>query len=189
MNEWIRVKDEAPPDDYVWMWDGEDVYIDHASGIRHNNVTHWRKIDPVGPPESEKNRFTRHIPDFVDYRDAPPSFEFYGKRELLNHPMLKAFSDKPGFSHFALDDNYLLSISDHGFKWWVVGWLDKPVDLPQWDHGKVIVDFGPDRGGVAYVLGKDVASYCAGQVRMKDGSSGQDLRNTPDYQRWLATFT
>lgn len=84
------------------------------------------------------NKFTQHIPSFIETDLPPPSFEFETTEQLLNHELVKRYIDDK-FSHFAMSGNTLMRISDDGYSWWVVGYIKEPdkVDLPQWDGGKM----------------------------------------------------
>ena len=123
------------------------------------------------------NKFTVHIPNFVDHRDPPPSCEFETLDELKAIPHVKQASDSPSFSHFALSDNHLMSISDGGKHWWVLGHIDNPssVDLPQWDHGLYDVEYTDGRRDT--VTGTSVRSSCGDNVTLADGTVVKWIRS------------
>lgn len=80
------------------------------------------------------NKITKHIPNFVDSRDPPPSGQFETQADLETIPFVKQWKDDKGFVRFSLSDNRLMAEMVGEF--WVVGYLQNPstVDLPQWQH-------------------------------------------------------
>lgn len=105
-------------------------------------------------------KFIQHIPSFVDSRGIEPfSIEADTVEEMLENPFFDKFKSGDKFSHFAKvrEHGYvtLMSVSDDGFKWWVVGYIygKGVVNLPFWtgwkfkallDGEKVIVGNGED---------------------------------------------
>ena len=79
------------------------------------------------------NRFTQHIPSFVDYRKEPPHFDFETTEELVSSPLVRD-NLRADFSHFAMSENALMQIADQGRWWWVMGYVKKPeeINLPTW---------------------------------------------------------
>lgn len=127
------------------------------------------------------NKFTQHIPAFVDIdRDADRSFEFETTDELLNHEIVQRYGKGDNFSHFAISENHLMEIKDDGFHWWVVGYIEKPadVDLPAWDGGKHLVDVD----GEELILTDEVVSVRGDRITLKDGRIGKrlDYPTVPD---------
>ncbi len=77
------------------------------------------------------NKLIPHVPGFVEGEDREPLY-FSSKAELLNLAWVKRF-DKDDHTLCVSEDNDLMSVKDDGTLWWVVGFLDKPVDgLPVW---------------------------------------------------------
>ena len=89
------------------------------------------------------NTFKQHIPNFVDLDEEPPTYNFNTTEELLELEVVKRYGRSKDFSYFAMSEEYLMEISDNGFKWWVVGRIKYPesVDLPQWNGGKYRAEF------------------------------------------------
>lgn len=87
-------------------------------------------------------KFIQHIPSFVDSRGMDVfELECSSVEELLSNPFFDKYKgDK--FSHFTKSkerNRYaLMSISDNGFSWWVVGFIltKEPLDLPEWEGWK-----------------------------------------------------
>jgi hypothetical protein len=98
--------------------------------------------------------------------DSPPSrFEFDSTDELLKYlePRKQLFKE---FSHFAIEDNCVMAISENGFHWWVLGMVSSPVNLPQWDHGM----YACKDGDIAIdVPGTQVIWSAGDDVCLKDG--------------------
>ena len=82
------------------------------------------------------NKLKQHIPCFVDI-PGKRNYNFKKTKDLLNLKIVKGYIDK-SFSHFAMDDDSLMVINDNGYKWWVIGTIEKPelIDLPKWKGGK-----------------------------------------------------
>lgn len=123
------------------------------------------------------NKFTVHIPAFVDYREDPPAYEFETLEELKAIPHVKQAAGIPNFSHYAITERYLMSISDGGKHWWVLGYIRDPtaVDLPQWDHGITDVEY-PD-GRRATISGTQIRQYCGNDVTLLDGTVVKHIRS------------
>lgn len=120
------------------------------------------------------NKFIQHVPSFVSGVD-PTEFEFDKTDELLSSEYVSRFSKNANFSHFAMSDNRLMSISDNGFHWWVVGFISDPesVDLPKWEGWKfrASIDGGPE-----VILGKDeVWCSCGKELSLRDGRTAINL--------------
>ena len=85
------------------------------------------------------NEFKQHIPCFVDIDPPSPNlYEFETTEELLNLEIVQRYGKEKNFSHFALNENRLIEVSDNGYYWWVVGYIKYPndVDLPKWEGPK-----------------------------------------------------
>ena len=115
------------------------------------------------------NRFTQHIPNFVQTDNKPHSFEFKSTEELLNNENIKQFAKHDGFSSFALSGNHLMQILNDGFKWWVIGSLSHTnnVQIPKWNGGKYLAVMP---NGEEKVLTNEVVSSCGGELTLKDGT-------------------
>ena len=123
------------------------------------------------------NQFTQHIPSFVDRRDPAPTTEFSTTEELLSLDVVQRYKG-PKFSHFALEGNCLMAISDEGFQWWVAGYIKDPstVELPQWNGWKHRAEL-PD-GSRVILSGDDVVSSCGDELTLRNGTKARNLRNS-----------
>lgn len=85
--------------------------------------------------------------------------------ELLQIGDLPAVAREPGFSHFAISDyhNTIIGVYDEGFKWWVYGYVDEPVDLPQWKARWMTVERGE-------ISNEEFSSACGRTITLKDGT-------------------
>lgn len=89
------------------------------------------------------NKFTQHIPNFVDWREPKPSFEFETLEELLNHKIVASYSKWDGFTRYAKSgdvENHLMIMFENNESWWVVGRVkDTSVlnELPNYQDLKV----------------------------------------------------
>lgn len=121
------------------------------------------------------NRFKRHIPAFVDV-DRPDWIPFETTADLLNLEIVKRYRTDTNFSHFAMEDNALMVISDNGFHWWVVGFIEKPdeIDLPKWEGWKFKAELA---NGERVILGNEVVSSCDGVLTLRDGTTARKLRD------------
>ena len=120
------------------------------------------------------NRFKQHIPAFVDVDEKPLWHNFETTEDLLSLEIVKRYIGKY-FSHFALSDNHLMEISDDGFSWWVVGYIEDPsvVVLPQWEGWKFRAEM-PD--GSRRILSKEEAmSICGDKIMLRNGSFARNL--------------
>ena len=83
------------------------------------------------------NNFVQRIPGGCDISGDPLSFEFNTTEELLALEYVQRFA-KHRPSTFVMEDNCLMVISDNGYHWWVVGYIEKPneINLPKWDGPK-----------------------------------------------------
>lgn len=59
---------------------------------------------------------------------------------LLDSPYVKGFSEIPSFYRYSIDNPkdpntpvYLMAEYQDGHEWWVVGYLNKNLDLPRWE--------------------------------------------------------
>lgn len=120
------------------------------------------------------NRFRQHIPMFVNDGEGGVSFTFETTEELLAHDVVRRHIG-PKHSHFVMGGRHLMEISDEGFEWWVVGFVEKPeeIALPQWEGWKHLVRL-PD--GTEAVLTDEVVSSCGGQLTLRDGTIVTDVR-------------
>jgi hypothetical protein len=77
-------------------------------------------------------KFNQYIP-YCDPDYKPVSFEFSTIEELLAHPLFQRLKAIKDFSHFAIDESYIMTICDGGRKY-VAGFVDEPdfIDLPKW---------------------------------------------------------
>jgi hypothetical protein len=114
------------------------------------------------------NQFTQHIPNFVDTRSDPPSFEFETTEELLSNPIVQKYRDD-NFESFALSGHHLMVIGDAGFFWWVVGYIKDPadIDLPIWKGGphRAILP----NGQKVILSPEEVRSICSDEIRLSNG--------------------
>lgn len=110
-------------------------------------------------------KFRKHIPSFVDSREENDSLHFSSKEELLNSEWMKRFTDAKDFNHFAQDGNCILAVSDEGFRWWVVGYVDAQGVFPKWEGWK----FRAVLDGKECVLSSEVVSSCGGELTLKCG--------------------
>jgi len=119
------------------------------------------------------NRFKQHMPSFVDIGESPEWIEFDTIEDLLGLEIVQRYGKCKDFSHFALNENHLLEISDEGFYWWVVGYIENPsaVDLPQW-KGKYRAEL-PD--GSKVILTDEVISSCGDILTLRDGTKAKNL--------------
>lgn len=121
------------------------------------------------------NKFKQHIPNFVDVDDQPMWIPFETTIDLLNIEIVKRYGNHEGFSHFAMSDNHLMEISDNGFRWWVIGYIEKPdeIDLPKWDDAKYRAKL---LNGESVILSKEVMSSCGDVLTLKDGTTALNLK-------------
>lgn len=81
-------------------------------------------------------KFTPRIPNYVDAERVTLTFDCFD--DMILSETFTRFSKLNGFSHFAIDDNYIMAILDDGFRWLAVGKPD--VDLSdqfvKWNGGK-----------------------------------------------------
>ena len=119
------------------------------------------------------NTFSQHIPNFVD-GVTPDTLEFETTEELLNSMTLSKYGQREDFSHFALNGNKLMEISDDGYCWWVVGYIEKPelVNLPKWEGGKYRAELST---GEVVVLSKEVVSSCGDELTLRDGTKARNV--------------
>lgn len=77
--------------------------------------------------------FKKHLPGSVD--GVRTKWEVNTLEEVLALDYIKRWSDKPNFYMWAKDDNTLMALLDGGKVWWVIGYADFKLDLPEWkDH-------------------------------------------------------
>lgn len=114
------------------------------------------------------NRFKQHIPNFVDV-DKPEWIAFETTKDLVGLEVVKRYEKRNKLSHFVLSDNCLMVISDDGFYWWVVGYIEDPttVNLPQWKGPKYMAQMP---NGSIVVLTNEVVSSCGNILRLRDGT-------------------
>ena len=120
------------------------------------------------------NTFRQHTPNFVDLDEPAPTCEFETTEQLLNLEVVQRYGNGDNFSHFALNGNQLMVVSDEGFTWWVVGYIDNPddVNLPKWSGGRYRAEM-PD--GNEVVLTHEVVSSCGEKLTLQDGTVAKDL--------------
>lgn len=116
-------------------------------------------------------KFVQHIPSFVDSRGVDVfELECPSIDGLLSNPFFDKYKgDK--FSHFAKSkerNRYaLMSISDNGFCWWVVGYIygKDVVNLPEWEGWK----FRARLDGENVIVG--TGAGCVAKVVMSSGGT------------------
>lgn len=77
------------------------------------------------------NKITQYRPAFFDgFKNDVVSFNM--KKELLEIPFVKNFSNDDDFSHYAISKNLLMCVCCGGMEWWVIGALEHPelLDIP-----------------------------------------------------------
>jgi hypothetical protein len=79
------------------------------------------------------NKFTQHVPSFVDISERFES-EFNNTEELLEFNYVQAWSNLSHFHQFSISDNKLMAEFKDGTEWWVIGYIKNPKDiqLPEW---------------------------------------------------------
>jgi len=81
------------------------------------------------------NTIKQHIPAFCEGFDKKTA-EFNTLEELLGVAFVKNFTRVPTFFRFSQNDRHLIAEYRGGREWWVVGYLQKPVEaLPAGDGG------------------------------------------------------
>jgi hypothetical protein len=83
--------------------------------------------------ENEMVTFKQHRPPMVDAGEFI-QVEFNSIDELLNHPWIKQWKSNDKFYRFSLSEtNTLMCEINYGKNWFILGYLDSPVDLPKWE--------------------------------------------------------
>lgn len=120
------------------------------------------------------NTFTQHIPRYVD--GTPKSLNFETTDDLLSLDGVHQYTNDKGFSHFAISDNCLMSISNDGFNWWVVGYIKdvSSINLPKWEGWKFKAEM-PD--GSISIVGSEVSSSCGDVLTLRDGTTCRKIRS------------
>lgn len=78
------------------------------------------------------NKIKQHIPGYVAGVKRRVA-EFETLEQLLDIPWVKLMKDRPGFHRFSLSGDRLMAEFQQGRLWFVVGYLDEPVEgLPVW---------------------------------------------------------
>ena len=82
------------------------------------------------------NKFTQHVPATCDI-DEPLIFNFNTTEELLMSEYVQGFA-KIRPSTFVMSGRCLMTVSDNGYHWWVLGYIENPkeINLPQWNGPK-----------------------------------------------------
>ena len=82
-------------------------------------------------PEGEvkSNRIVQHLPGYIDFDIECVGFDTL--EELLNIEWVKWWSERPKFYRYSCDE-YLMAEFDDGYKWYALGRLRNPVNLPPW---------------------------------------------------------
>ena len=119
------------------------------------------------------NKFTQHMPNFVDTREPAPCAEFETTEDLLNLEIMQKCMRRKDFSHFAMQGNCLMEISDNGFFWWVIGYIKYPskVDLPKWEGWKYKAKL-PD-GSRVILTGNEVIYVSGDILTLQDGTKAE----------------
>lgn len=113
-----------------------------------------------------KQRFPRYID--VDRKDTP-TYEFSTLEELYAIDIVSRQMRDPLFSHLALSDNYLMSISDEGYSWRVIGYvsISDELKIPQWEGGKYLAQFADGR---IVTLNSHVVSSCGDLLTLRENN-------------------
>jgi len=123
------------------------------------------------------NRFKKHIPPFVDVDILPDWIEFETTEDLLKIKDVEIYNEIKDFSHFAVEEDCLLAISDEGFHWWVIGFIEKPeeVNLPKWEGWKFYVEFPNGEKKIVGdgIVGYEVRSSCGDYVTFRNGKTAK----------------
>lgn len=85
------------------------------------------------------NRITQHRPNyFSGFENAVVDFET--KDDLFNIPFVKNFTTIDDFYQFSQtkisDRPILIAEYKNGETWWVVGYMDFPVDIVEWKYNE-----------------------------------------------------
>lgn len=117
----------------------------------------------------------QHIPSFIYRAEKPTTVEFETTEQLLSLEIVQRYTTRKDFSHFAIDDNCLIEVSDHGFYFWVVGYIKYPklVDLPKWEGWKFRAEL--PNGEKVILNDEDVVSSCGDVLTLKDGTKARNL--------------
>lgn len=78
------------------------------------------------------NSIRRYFPSWMDVDEKDRIVvQFNTKEELLNIPFVKRWAEDPNFFRYAISidklDIHLMAQLNKGYKWWVIGTLEKPV--------------------------------------------------------------
>ena len=118
------------------------------------------------------NKFIKHVPGFVE-GDNCLSIMFKTKEDLLSDSVFKRCINRNQSSHFEISGNVLIEVSNNGFHWVAVGYIENPedIDLPKFEGGKFLAEMDD---GVEVVLTKAEVAYACGDIlTLRDGTKAK----------------
>lgn len=120
-------------------------------------------------------KFTPRIPNYVDAERVVLTFNSFD--DMIMSETFTRFSNLKNFSHFAIEDNYVMAVLDDGFKWLAVGKpdIDLSAQFVQWDGGKYKA-LMPD-GSIA-VLTSEVHGSSGDSLFLENGVVATWIRTT-----------
>lgn len=114
------------------------------------------------------NEISRYVPAYVETDEPIKRASFDTLAQLTELPLVRRFTDDKDFYKLSASDNHLIAEYRGGRNWSVVGSLREAVPgLPEWDHG--IYEVIDPSGKPLVVPGRDVASSCGDEVKLRDG--------------------
>lgn len=83
-------------------------------------------------------KFVQRIPGGVDTSIEPLEIVFETTEELIESEYVQRFVTMKGHEALVVEDNVLMAISDEGYHWWALGYIDdmSAVNFPQWEGAK-----------------------------------------------------
>lgn len=77
-------------------------------------------------------KFKQHVPGFAQGTEAK-SFEFKDTADLIQQLKNRfTWHTSPSFYQFSINDKCIMVELENGKQWWVVGYVDGPVELTKW---------------------------------------------------------
>jgi hypothetical protein len=78
-------------------------------------------------------KFTGYTPAFYETSSQPKKHEVATEEELYNLPIIKRWTGMEGFGGLAVTKDWtLISVSEQGDNWHVIGYISGLAGLPKW---------------------------------------------------------
>ena len=90
-------------------------------------------LETISNLNSKNMKIKQHIPNYCSGIESQID-EFSNLKELKNIKWVNPRHEDENFYRFSISEKFLMAEYNEGYDWYVVGYLDEPIDwLPKWE--------------------------------------------------------